>query len=93
VDRIAVLADVGWGIGLAGVGVIALATQGARKYFGLPVAWFGLVIGVVFAVWSLSELLNIDLGRTRMSGSLLPIVCIVVGLLLVVLALRCPRRA
>ncbi len=71
------LANVGWGAGLLGVGVITLGTQAARKYYGLPVERFWLVIGVVFAVWGIWELLNIRL------GGVLPILFILVGIVLV----------
>lgn len=89
---IAFLAHVGWGVGLLGVGVITLGTQAARKYFGLPVERFGLVIGIVFTLWGVWELLNIRLGEAPIPGGLLPILFIVVGLVLVVSAfLRKPR--
>jgi hypothetical protein len=88
----AVLAGARWGAGLAGVGVIAAGTQAARKYFGLPVERLGLVIGIVFLGWGVWELFGAELGRTGISGSLLPVVCIVVGVALVVSALlRKPR--
>ena len=86
------LADVGWGAGLLGVGVIALGVQVARKYLGLPVDRFGLVVGIVFTVWGVWELLNIHLGEAPIPGSLFPILFIVVGIVLVVSALRKPRQ-
>jgi hypothetical protein len=84
---IALLADVGWGVGLLGVGVITLGAQAARKYFGLPVERFGLVIGIVFVLWGVWELLKIQLGKAPIPGGLLPILFIVVGTLLTVSAL------
>ena len=90
---LAFLAHVGWGIGLLGVGAIALGAQAARKYFGLPVERFGLVIGIVFVLWGALKLLNIQLGEASIPGGLLPIVLIVVGIALVVSALlRKPRH-
>ena len=89
---IAFLANVGWGVGLLGVGVIALGAQVARKYLGLPTDRFGLVFGIVFVVWGAWELLNIQLGETPIPGSLFPILFVVVGLVLVVAALRKPRQ-
>jgi hypothetical protein len=83
---IAFLADVGWGVGLLGVGVIALGTQVARKYLGLPIERFGVVIGIVFVLWGVWELLKIQLGETSIPGGLLPILFIVVGIVLVVSA-------
>jgi hypothetical protein len=88
---IALLANVGWGAGLLGVGVIALGTQVARKSLGLPFERFGLVIGIVFIMWGIWELLQIQLGKTPIPG-LLPILFIVVGIALVVYALRRVRR-
>lgn len=90
---IAFLADVGWGVGLLGVGVIALGAQVARKYFGLPIERFWLMIGIVFAVWGVWELLNIQLSKPPIPGTLLPILLIVAGIVLVASALlRKPRH-
>lgn len=85
---IAFLADVGWGIGLLGVGVIALGGQLARRYFSLPLDQFGLVIGIIFAVCGVWELLNIQLGQRSVPGGLVPILCIVVGTLILASVLR-----
>lgn len=84
---IAFLADLRWGVGFVGVGVIAVGTQVARKYFGLPIERFGLVVGIAFVVWGLWALLSIELGKGRISGSVLPILCIVLGIVFVVSAL------
>ena len=89
---IAFLANVGWGVGLLGVGTIALGAQPARVYLGLPTDRFGLVFGIVFVVWGAWELLKMQLGETPIPGSLFPILFIVVGLVLVVAALRKPRQ-
>jgi hypothetical protein len=90
---IAFLADVGWGVGLLGVGVIALGAQVARKYFGLPFERFGLVIGIVFVVGGAWKLLNIELREVAIPGGLLPILLIVVGIVVVASALlRKPRH-
>ena len=90
---IAFLADVGWGVGFLGIGVIALGAQVARKYFGLPIEQFGLVMGIVFVVWGAWKLLDFQLGETTIPGGLLPILLILVGILLVFSALRRkPRR-
>jgi hypothetical protein len=47
---IAALAHVGWGAGLLGVGIIILGAQVTRKYFGLKLEGFWVVMGVFF-VW------------------------------------------
>jgi len=56
---IALLADVGWGVGLLGVGVITLGGQAARRYFGVRLDGFWIVAGVLFlagGVWELAEI-------------------------------------
>ncbi len=88
---VAFLANVGWGVGLVGVGVIALGAQVARKYFGLPVERFGLVIGIAFVLWGAWELLAIQLGKAP--GGLLPILLVAVGIVLLISGLlREPRH-
>jgi hypothetical protein len=90
---IAFLADVGWGVGLLGVGLIAVGTQMGRRYSGLPVERFGLAIGIVFTVWAVWELLRLHVHGGRMGGSLLPVLSIAVGVVLVVSAVaRTPRE-
>jgi len=52
---IALLADVGWGAGLLGVGVIILGTQVTRKHFGLKLEGFWVAFGFLFVsggVWA-----------------------------------------
>ncbi len=80
---IAFLADVGWGVGLLGVGVITLGGELARKYFGLAFEPFWVVIGLVFLVWGAWELLGIQLGKAAIPTSFLPILCIAVGIVVV----------
>ena len=75
------------------MGAIAVGTQVARKYFGLPVERFGLVIGIGFVVWALWELFSIPFGKARIPGGLLPIFLVVLGIVLVVSALRRKPRA
>ncbi len=87
---IAFIADVGWGVGFLGVGVIALGGQAARKYFGLPVERFGLVIGIAFALWGIWTLLRIQIGNPPIPGGVLPILFIVIGIVIVVSAWRKP---
>ena len=56
---IALLADVGWGIGLLGVGIITLAGQAARRYFAIAVDGFWIVAGFLFlagGIWELAEI-------------------------------------
>jgi len=74
---IALLAHVGWGVGLLGVGIITLGAQAARKYFGLKLEGFWVAVGFLFGVGGFCRLVNVQLG-------LLPILCIVAGVALLV---------
>ncbi len=90
---IAFLADVGWGVGLLGVGVIALGTQVARKYLGLPVHSFWLLIGIAFVLCGLWQLLNIQLAEGLILGGLLPMLLVALGIVLIFSGLlRRPRH-
>jgi hypothetical protein len=89
---IAFLADLDWGTGLLGVGMIGLATQAVRRYFGLAIDGFGLVIGIVFVVAGVRELLQLRLGEAPIPGGLMPILSIVIGAVLVVSALLRKRH-
>jgi len=74
---IAFLADVGWGPGLLGVGIITLGAQAARKYFGLKLEGFWLVIGFFFTLGGIWELYKIQF-------ELWPILCVIAGIALLV---------
>ena len=54
---IAFLANVGWGVGLMGVGIITLGEQAARVLFGLKLDGFWTVLGLVFVVSGSWELM------------------------------------
>lgn len=82
---IALLADVGWGIGLLGVGVITLGEQMARRYFGLELEGFWIVVGVLFLAGGIWELAEIQF-------SMVPLVLIVAGLAVLASAFRQRRR-
>jgi len=77
---IAFLADIGWGPGLLGVGIITLGGQAARKYFGLKLEGFWVAVGFFFIGGGIWRLFNIQLG-------LLPILCMVAGVVLFVFTL------
>jgi hypothetical protein len=72
---IAVLANLGWGIGLAGVGVLVISGQLARKYMGLTFEAFWAVVGAVFVLGGIWEILSVRV-------SLIPILCIAAGVAL-----------
>lgn len=84
----AFLADVGWGAGLLGVGIITLGGQVTRKYFGLPLEKFWIVVGSLFALLGIWEWANVRVGEIAIPGGLMPIVSIVVGAGLIISALR-----
>lgn len=82
---VAFLANISWGIGLIGVGIIIVGGQVARKYFALPVERFWMIIGIVFLAWGVVELLSIQYGAgVLIPGGVLPILFIVAGIALVV---------
>lgn len=56
---IAFLADVGWGWGLLGVGVIILGEAGVRRYLDLNIEGFWIVCGTLFLLGGLWELLQV----------------------------------
>jgi hypothetical protein len=72
---IALFAHIGWGAGLLGVGIITLGAQVARKYFALKLEGFWLAVGFFFVAGGIWKLFSIQLG-------LLPILCIVAGVVL-----------
>ncbi len=78
---IALLANLSWGIGLLGVGVIVLGGQAARKYLALSFEAFWVIVGVLFVLGGIWELFHVRVG-------LIPIVCIVAGVVLLLSALR-----
>jgi hypothetical protein len=75
------LLDVGLGIGLLGVGVITLGGQAARNLAGLRLEGFWVVVGLLFLVGGLWELLAVEL-------SLVALLIIGAGLALLVSSLR-----
>lgn len=78
---VALMANIGWGLGLLGVGAIMLAGQVARRYFGLAIEGFWVVVGLFVAVGGVWELLGVRF-------SLVPIILIVAGMGLLFSALR-----
>ncbi len=77
---IAFVAHVGWGTGLLGVGLITLGGQVMRKYFGLRLEVFWLMVGFFFLLGGVWELLNVQF-------ELVPILCIIAGVALLVTVL------
>ncbi len=77
---IAFVAHVGWGTGLLGVGLITLGGQVMRKYFGLRLEVFWLMVGFFFLLGGVWELLNVQF-------EFVPILCIIAGVALLVTVL------
>lgn len=78
---VALIAGLGWGIGLLGIGVIALGAQVVRKALGLGVEGFWIVAGVLFLLGGVWDLLGIRF-------SLVPLVLIAAGIALFLSAMR-----
>jgi hypothetical protein len=78
---IAFLADFGFAIGLFGVGIITLGSQAARKYFNFKLEGFWIVVGLLFIVGGIGELVNIEI-------DLLPILLIVAGSVILISVFR-----
>jgi len=81
---IAFLADVGWGPGFLGVGIITLGAQAARKYFGLTLEGFWIAVGFFFVAGGVWVLFPVQF-------ELWPILCVILGIALLVSTLD-PRR-
>jgi hypothetical protein len=77
----ALIANLGWGVALLGVGVITLGGQLARKQFGVRFEPFWVAVGFLFAVSGVWEIFNF---RIR----LIPIVLIIAGAALLLSAMR-----
>jgi len=78
---VAFLAEFGFGVGLLGVGVIALGEQVARRIMGLKIEGFWVFVGLLFVGGGLSESLEVEL-------PLGPIVLVVVGVAFLLSAVR-----
>ena len=78
---IALLANVEWGVGLLGVGLITLAGQAARSHFELPLEGFWLFVGTMFCLGGVWELFQVEL-------HLAPVLMVIAGVGLLLSALR-----
>jgi hypothetical protein len=82
---ISVFTSLGWGITLLGIGAITIGGQLIRKYSGLPLEGFWLVVGILFTLGGLWTAL--EAGRPKLAGVFVPLVCIVAGATLLMSAL------
>lgn len=78
---IAFLANLGFGVGLLGVGVITLGVQAARRFCDLKLEGLWVVIGLLFVVGGLWKVFELRL-------PLAPVVLIVAGIVLLVSIFR-----
>lgn len=69
---VTLIANLGWGLGLLGIGIIALSVQLARRYFDLGIEGFWVIVGLLFVAGGAWDLLAVRV-------SLVPIVLIVAG--------------
>lgn len=83
---IAMFANVGWGVGLVGVGLVTLGAQLARKVLGVTMDSFSLAVGALFVVGGIWKILDVTV-------ELVPILCVGAGLALLASALRAGPRA
>jgi hypothetical protein len=74
---IALLANLGWRIGLLGVGILILGGQMARNYWALRFEAFWVLVGALFVIGGVWEMLSVRVG-------LIPILCIGAGVALLV---------
>jgi hypothetical protein len=77
---IALLANLGWGVGLVGVGILILGGQMARKYMALGFETFWALVGALFVIGGVWQVLSLRV-------SLIPILFILAGVALFVSAL------
>jgi hypothetical protein len=77
---VALLANLGWGIGLLGVGILILGKQVTRKYMALALEMSAVVVGALFIMGGVWQLLDVRV-------SLIPVICIVAGIAILASAL------
>jgi hypothetical protein len=85
---IAFLANVGWGVGLLGVGLIMVGSQAARAFNGLSVERFGMLLGTCLAVAGAFHALGIRLDTTPIAPWIIPTLLIVAGAAILLSAFR-----
>jgi len=78
---VALLAHLGWGVGLLGVGGITVGVQLLRKYLGLTAEPFWVVLGLLLVIGGVAEF-------AAFQFNVLPVVLIIGGAALLVSAVR-----
>jgi len=74
---VAWIANVGFGVGLLGVAMIILGMQAIRRFLGINLEFFWIVVGIGFGIGGLWQYLDIQ-------TPLAPIVLIIAGIALLV---------
>ncbi len=78
---IALQADLGWGTGLIGVGIILLAEQAARRHLGVDFDWCWVGVGIVSVASGAGMLFGVEV-------SLVPGLLIIIGIALITSTVR-----
>ena len=81
---VAFLANVGWGVGLFGVGVIALGVQLTRGLLALKVDRWGLAFGTCLIFVGLLQWVDLHLDKAALPSWLVPAAFIAFGLAILV---------
>jgi hypothetical protein len=81
---VALIADLGWGAGLLGVGAITLSVQVARGVLRVGAEPLWIMVGALFVAGGVAEFLALEF-------NLLPVLLILGGLGLVISAMRSTR--
>ncbi|MHA2113845.1 MAG: hypothetical protein ACW98W_20505 [Candidatus Hodarchaeales archaeon] len=81
---VAFLTNLSFAVGLLGVGIITLVGQLARKYFNLKIEGFWIVVGLLFVIGGIWDLLDIKF-------QLVPILIIIAGLVMIISVIRSKR--
>lgn len=87
---VALGADLGWGIGLLGTGLISLGGQLARSLSGVVVDRWSVGFGVCLSLAGLLQWLDLQMGRTPWPAWALPVAIAALGV--VILASTWMRR-
>ncbi len=84
---IALATGIGWGAALAGIGLITLGVQAARKLMGFALDGFSVTVGCLFVAGGIWQFVNGSVG-------IVPLLCIGFGVVLLVSAVAGrPRHA